>query len=53
LVEAAEVPIYKSRPVRSLICIGEVFIAFILSVIGVLILDVYKDVNWREIVNAK
>jgi uncharacterized protein involved in exopolysaccharide biosynthesis len=53
LVEKGEVPIYKSRPVRSLICIAAVFIAFILSVIVILILDVYKDVNWREIVNAK
>ncbi len=53
LVEAGEVPIYKSRPVRSLMCIAAVFIAFILSVITILILDVYKDVNWRDIVNAK
>ena len=53
LVEKGEVPIYKSRPVRSIICIAAVFIAFILSVIVILILDVYKDVNWREIVNAK
>ena len=53
IVEVGEVPLYKSRPVRSLICIAAVFIAFILSVIAVLILDVYKDVNWREIINAK
>jgi len=53
IVEAGEVPLYKSRPVRSIICIASVFLAFILSVIAILILDVYKDVNWREIINAK
>ena len=53
IVEVGEVPLYKSRPKRSIICIAAVFIAFILSVIGILILDVYKDVNWREVTNAK
>ena len=53
IVEVGEIPLYKSRPVRSIICIAAVFIAFVLSVIGVLILDVYKDVNWRELINAK
>ncbi len=52
LVEAGEVPLYKSRPVRSIICLATVFIAFVLSVIGILILEVYKDVNWRKIVHG-
>lgn len=53
VVEVGEVPLYKSRPVRSIICIAAVFIAFILSAIAILILDVYKEVNWRELINAK
>ncbi len=53
LVEKGEIPIYKSRPKRSIICVAAVFIAFLLSVVTILILDVYKDVNWREIINAK
>ncbi len=53
IVEVGEVPLYKSRPVRSIICIAAVFIAFVLSVIAILILDVYKDVKWRELINAK
>ncbi len=53
LVEKGEVPLRKSRPKRSIICLAAVFIAFILSIIVVLILDVYKDVNWRDIVYAK
>ena len=53
IIEVGEVPLYKSRPMRSIICIAAVFIAFVLSVIAILILDVYKDVNWRELINAK
>ena len=29
-----------------------VMIAFIFSVIGVLLFDTYKDVNWKEVFNA-
>ncbi|MFK7933005.1 MAG: hypothetical protein AB8G22_05805 [Saprospiraceae bacterium] len=53
LVEKAQVPVVKSRPMRSLIVIGAVMIAFLFSVIGVLLLDSYKDVDWKKIVNAK
>ncbi len=53
IVEIGEVPLYKSRPVRSIICIAAVFITFVLSVIAILILDIYKDVKWRELINAK
>lgn len=53
LVEKGEVPIYKSRPKRSIICVAAVVIAFLLSVVAILIMDVYSDVNWKEIVNAK
>ncbi len=53
LVEAGEIPLRKSRPKRSIICLAAVFIAFILSVIAILLLDTYKDVNWREIYNGR
>lgn len=53
LVEAGELPIVKKRPVRSLIVIASAFIAFLFSVIGILLLEAYKDVNWREIIDAK
>lgn len=53
IVEVGDVPLYKSRPMRSIICIASVFLAFVLSVIAILILDVYKEVKWREIINAK
>ncbi|MEL7021804.1 MAG: hypothetical protein AAGK47_09355 [Bacteroidota bacterium] len=52
LVEEAQVPVVKSRPVRSLIVIGAVLIAFLFSIIGILLLDTYKDVNWKKIIHA-
>ena len=53
LVEKAATPIVKSRPKRTYIVIGAVLVAFLFSIIGVLIMDMYRDVNWSEIVNAK
>lgn len=53
LVEDATIPLEKSRPKRSIICIMSVLIAFILGLTAALLLDMYKDVNWKEIVNAQ
>jgi uncharacterized protein involved in exopolysaccharide biosynthesis len=51
LLEAAPVPNIKSRPKRSLIVVASVMVAFIFSVIGVLIFDTYKDVDWKKILD--
>lgn len=48
-VEPAEVPLVKSRPVRSLIVIVACLIAFILSVTGVLIFENYREVDWKAV----
>ena len=48
-VEPAEVPIVKSRPVRSLIVIAAVLIAFILSVMAVLVFENYSHVDWKAV----
>ncbi len=53
ILEKGEVPVVKSRPKRSLLVIGAVFIAFIFSVIFAILMDAYKDVNWKQIVDAK
>jgi len=53
VIEEGKVPLDKSRPKRSIICIAAVLIAFIFSVLCILILEAYRDVNWKEIVNAK
>ena len=49
VVENGTVPVVKSRPHRALITISAVIIAFILSLIGVLILENYKDVDWKKL----
>ncbi len=53
LVEEASAPIVKSRPKRSMIVIGATAVAFLFSVIGVLLLDTYRDVDWKRIIQAK
>lgn len=50
-VEAAYTPIVKSYPVRWLIVAGSVFVAFVLAVMAILILDRYRDVKWNEILS--
>lgn len=47
--EIASIPLIKSRPFRSLIVIGSVVAAFVLSLLAVLIFDTYKEVNWKEL----
>ena len=53
LLEEAPIPVVKSRPKRALIVVAATAVAFIFSVIGVLIFDTYKDVNWRGVLHLK
>lgn len=52
LLDEAAVPVVKSRPVRSLLVVAATLAAFVFSLIGVLIFEHYKDVNWKEILNG-
>lgn len=49
LVEPAEVPIIKSRPKRTLLVAATTLAAFLLSVIGVLLLDAYRQTDWKQV----
>lgn len=49
VVEKAEPPLIKSRPRRSILVIVSVLAAFLFSVIGVLVADSYRDVNWKDV----
>lgn len=53
LVEEAELPIIKSRPKRTLIVLASVMVAFFFGIIGVLLFDNYRDINWREIYHGR
>ncbi len=52
LVEAAQVPIVKARPTRSIIVLGSTVVALLLTILGLLVFDHYRDVNWKEIING-
>jgi len=52
VVENAEVPLYKSRPRRSILVLAATFLMFGFSVTGVLFFDYYKDVDWKSVFDA-
>jgi uncharacterized protein involved in exopolysaccharide biosynthesis len=43
----------KSRPKRSFIVLGAVIGALLLSIFIVIILDRYKEINWKEVLHDK
>ncbi len=49
LFETGAVPVMKSRPKRSIMVISATLIVFVMSVIGALLMDNYREVNWHEI----
>ncbi len=49
LVQEAKVPHIKSRPIRSLIVIGTTAVTFFLSLVWVLFMNQYKEVNWKSV----
>jgi len=53
LVESASVPVVKSKPNRKIIVLAAVVCAFLFGVIGILLFENYKDINWRELYHGK
>lgn len=53
VLEPVQVPNLKSYPIRSFMVIGSTLVAIILGVIGVLILDTYKRIDWKEVLYEK
>ena len=49
LLERADVPVVKSRPHRTLIVLAATVLAFILAVIGALLFDAYRRVDWTSV----
>ncbi len=50
ITEEPRVEVEKSRPKRSLIILTAALIATLFSIIGVLLFDNYKDIDWKDIV---
>jgi len=53
LIEEAQVPEVKSRPRRSIIVLVSVAVAFLLAVIGVLLVELSRDINWKAVVHGE
>jgi len=53
VLEPVQVPNLKSYPIRSFMVIGSTLVAIILGIIGVLILDTYKRIDWKEVLYEK
>ena len=49
LIEEAEVPIVKSRPIRSLLVILSTAIGFFFLCVGAILFDAYQKINWQEV----
>ena len=47
--DVAEVPVVKSRPRRSIYVLGAMVVGFVVSVLGVLLFDSYRDLRWSDL----
>ena len=52
VIEEGTVPIVKSRPRRTILVLSAAMIAFFFSALGALVLEAYRDVNWKELLDA-
>jgi capsule polysaccharide export protein KpsE/RkpR len=50
-MESVEVPLMKSRPRRTLIVSGVTLGAFFFSIFMALLLEKYRDINWKELLH--
>ncbi len=49
----ADTPVVKSWPKRSIFVLGAMFMTFFFSLLGVLIIEYNRDVNWKSIIQGK
>lgn len=52
LVESGAIPVIKSRPKRSILILSATVIALVLSLIGALLIDSYRHIDWTAIQKA-
>jgi LPS O-antigen subunit length determinant protein (WzzB/FepE family) len=52
VLEHATKPLVKSRPVRSVMIIGAGFVALLLGVLGILLFEQYRTIDWKQITEA-
>ncbi len=52
-IEVGVTPINKSRPMRSIIVLGSIVAALVFSLLGVLILEGYHSIDWKEVTRGE
>lgn len=52
VIEQGVEPVVKSRPRRTILVLSAGIIAFVFSVLGALLLEAYRDINWKEVLDA-
>jgi uncharacterized protein involved in exopolysaccharide biosynthesis len=50
-LEPVQVPKIKSYPVRSLLTIAALFISLVIGLIGALVLDLNKRIDWKSVLS--
>jgi len=53
VLEPVQIPNLKSYPIRSFMVVGSTLVAIILGIIGILILDAYKRIDWKDVLYEK
>lgn len=53
VVEPAEVPVEKSRPKRSIIVLTAGVLAFLMSILAILLLDAYREFDWKALIHGQ
>ncbi len=53
LVDEAKIPVVKSWPKRSILVLGSTVFAFLMTLIGILLFNAYKNIDWKEITNVE
>ncbi len=51
LVDEAVLPVVKSWPKRSILILGATAFAFLMSILGVLVFNAYRNIDWKEVTN--
>lgn len=52
-IEEASVPVVKHRPKKSIVILASTAAAFLFSIIGVLLIVAYREVDWAEITSEE
>lgn len=53
LVEKAEPPVIKSRPIRSVMVLGAAILSLLAMILGILLYENYKEVDWKKIISGQ